>query len=95
MNFKTVAFKGINDHYLQGVEFEKVGGQSRLYRKIKRVIALLDLLYRLKIRDCTLLAVILFKIPPQSPLRTALKDSGYHIRDLHLNPYSDLKGLQE
>jgi len=95
MNFKTVAFKGINDHYLKGAEFEKVGDQSLLYRKIKHRIALFDLLYRLKIRDCTLLAAIIFKEPPQPRLRMTLEDGGYHILDLPANPYLVPEGIQD
>jgi ubiquinone/menaquinone biosynthesis C-methylase UbiE len=87
MNYKTVAFKGINDSYIKGVEFETIGAKGPLYRQIKRRIALCDLLSRLKIRDFTLLAAAIFKERPHPALRVALSNDGYRILDLPANPY--------
>lgn len=50
MNFKAVAFKGINDYYQPGVEYEKATNNSKLFKKIKRKISLQNWQCRLKLK---------------------------------------------
>lgn len=86
MNYRYLAFKGINDAYIEGVEFEKASEEGRLFRKLKRRIKLRDLLTRLRLVDHDLLASVIFKQTPSESLRRSLKDAGYQLVELPRNP---------
>ena len=64
MNLKTIAFKGTNDKYYGGVEFERLSTKSKLFLRIKILITLFDLLTKLKLRQPSLLTAIMFKETP-------------------------------
>ena len=87
MNLKTIAFKGINDKYCEGVEFERLFAKSKLFRCIKRWITLFDLLTKLKLRQPSLLTAIIFKEAPSNDTIQKLKEVGYLVQDLPKNPY--------
>ena len=93
MNYRYLAFKGINDHYIGGIEFEKASGEGRLLRNLKRRIMLRDLLTRLRITDYGLLAAILFKQPPSDAMQQRLAGAGYQLVRLpeNPNPHGSLK----
>lgn len=87
MNYRIVAFKGINDTHRAGVEYEKLSDNGALYKKVKTRISLLDLLTRLGLRDYGLLAAIIFKQKPHKDLLHRLRNFGYEISNLPDNPY--------
>ena len=87
MNFKAVAFKGTEDHYLEGVEYEKATKSSKLFNKVKLVIGLFDLLTKLKLKQSGLLTAIIFKEELQPPLKENLLSDGYEVIVLPENPY--------
>jgi ubiquinone/menaquinone biosynthesis C-methylase UbiE len=89
MGLRTVAFRGINDYYLPGVEFEPAIAGNALFRRVSRKIARYDLLCRLGISQPGLLAVVLFKRTPSPEIRAAMLQHGYDVRDLPENPYLD------
>ena len=89
LNFHHVAFRGINDVYIEGVEYESADEKSPLFRQIRQQIAELD-------RRCErglsrprykLLVAIILKQQIDSDLRNALVAAGFEVRDLSRNPY--------
>ncbi len=87
MNFKVVAFKGINDFYQQGVEYEQANNSSKLFKKIKLKIAIQNWQSRLKLKPYNLTIAILLKEELQSDLVENLKKEGYKVTFLPTNPY--------
>ena len=87
IGLRTVAFKGVNDYYLPGVEFEPADSGSAMFRKVSRKIACNDLLCRLGINLPSLLGAIIFKESPSESVRDALHRHGYEVVDLPENPY--------
>jgi ubiquinone/menaquinone biosynthesis C-methylase UbiE len=87
VGLRTVAFKGVNDYYMPGVEFEPAVEGSALFRQVSAKIARYDLLCRLGVSQPGLLAVIIFKSPPSGGVRDALRRHGYDVEDLPENPY--------
>lgn len=87
LNYKTISFKGINDVYFAGVEFEKLSEKGPLLKKIKLLINTADYLCRLGIMDYGMLGAILFKKEPSKELLQKLAKGGYEIVHLPENPY--------
>ncbi len=87
MNYRAVVFKGINDCYLKGIGFEKASPQSTLLRKLKRRIAFLNLLSRLRLNPYKLICAIIFKSEPDADLKDKLRQKGYQVITLPENPY--------
>ena len=87
MNYRTIAFKGYNDYYQYGAEFEKLSIKGKVFNKIRRRILLLDILTRLNLIDYGMLAAIVFKQKPSAKLLQYLKQDGFDIIDLPENPY--------
>jgi SAM-dependent methyltransferase len=83
----VVAFRGINDYYLPGVEFEPSDPGNPLFRKVAGKIARYDFLCRLGISQPGLLAVVLFKQAPTAVLRSSFSRQGFDLIDLPRNPY--------
>jgi ubiquinone/menaquinone biosynthesis C-methylase UbiE len=91
LNFRHVAFRGINDSYIEGVENETASPDSALFRKIRDDIEKLDRQCRRGLsrsRPKLLIGIILKRQVDQS-LRTALLDAEFEVRDLPRNPRAD------
>lgn len=88
LNLRYIAFRGINDSYIEGVEFEKMSQDSKLFKLIRYKIFLRDLLVKLRIIDSDLLTVVLFKQAPDAKLLDRLKCDGFDITVLPENPYA-------
>jgi ubiquinone/menaquinone biosynthesis C-methylase UbiE len=88
MNYRYLAFKGLNDSYLHGAEFEKASENGRILRKIKAKIFLLDLLVRFRLVDYGMMVAILFKEAPSESLWKQLEHNGYDLIELPENPNS-------
>jgi ubiquinone/menaquinone biosynthesis C-methylase UbiE len=86
MNYSQLAFKGLNDFYEHGVEFEEATEKSKSFRRIKARIFILDLLARLRIIDHVILVAIIFKRPQSTVLLERLKQDGYAVVELPVNP---------
>jgi hypothetical protein len=87
LNYETVAFKGMNDAYFIGVEHEKMSEDGPLQRKVKRRIAIANLLCKLGLTDYTILAAVLFKVTPSEDMLRCLASQGFEVRHLPQNPY--------
>jgi ubiquinone/menaquinone biosynthesis C-methylase UbiE len=87
LNYRTVAFKGINDAYVKGIESEKLVEKGPLQKKIKLKINYLNTLNKLKLMDYVMLGIIIFKRKPSKELLQQLVNGGYEITHLSKNPY--------
>ncbi len=87
MNFTRVAFKGINDYYIPGVEYEKVADRGKLYRRVRLLIAVQNILCKLRLLQPGLLVAIIFKGPVEQKLRSRLTAQGFQVVTLPTNPY--------
>jgi ubiquinone/menaquinone biosynthesis C-methylase UbiE len=87
LGYKMLAFKGLDDYYLPGVENVTINEKSSLFRKIKGILFILDLLYKLKVRQRSLLCAMIFKEIPENNIRERLFNNGYKLIQLPENPY--------
>jgi hypothetical protein len=84
----TVAFKGINDHYIEGIQNEKAEKDSKLFKKIQRIISIRDVLSKINMRPYSILVAIIFKEDPGLEIKHKLKIANYQIAELPRNPYT-------
>jgi len=91
LNLKMVAFKGLNDCYAEGVEYEKLAKKSGLYNKVKTEIKKADKDCKLGVRSFDLLAAIIFKKIPSSECIEALKNINFKAITLPKNPAQKTK----
>lgn len=87
LNCTTVAFKGLNDEYSKGVEYEKISDNGPLFKKVRRKIFFNNLLCEIGLKDYSLLVAIIFKKTPTINLMQGLAKAKYEIIELPENPY--------
>ena len=87
LNYPCVAFKGINDYYVNGVEFEEANDNSALFAQIKQKIANDDERCKRGYRNYGMLIAIIFKEKPNDLLTQKLQDATFEIYNLPKNPY--------
>lgn len=85
VDIPQVAFKGLNDAYEPGLEFEPL--DSVRGRRTRRRIFLRDLLCRLRLDKPMLLMAALFQVAVPGPQRAAMEKAGWRFTDLPRNPY--------
>ena len=83
----AVAFAGFDDIYIRSASSEKLIDNTFNFKKIKMFLWLLEILYRLGIRDRSLLVAIVFKEKPSTKVVRELEKFGYEVRILPKNPY--------
>jgi len=88
LNLPAVAFKGLNDSYLEGVEHEEIGSDGKLFQKIKRNIKLLDKRSANRPEAFGLLIAVIFKTDPIPAVLEQLRSSRFDISILERNPYT-------
>lgn len=87
-NMKAVAFKGINDCYKKGLEFESADvKQSKLFRQIRRQITLRNVLSSLHLLDYNISMAAMFKNPVDDKTLNLLKKNNWAVINLPVNPY--------
>jgi len=87
LNYKFVAFKGINDHYIAGAGNEICSDEGPIYKKITGVIKKQDFYCKYKLTDYALLSAIILKEEPSKSLLTELKNDDFEVVILPSNPY--------
>ncbi len=87
VNLPAVAFKGINDHYIKGVENEKAVPSSKLFKKIKRKLAFKNLLSGLHLMPAGAVCAVVFKTLPDSKLKQRLTKDKFRYVEFPKNPY--------
>ena len=87
LNYEMVAFKGINDFYIAGVEHEPAVNGNILFEKIKKEILRFDNLVKNGNKKYGLLTAIIFKEMPSENCVKEMKEMGYKVTKLTKNPY--------
>jgi SAM-dependent methyltransferase len=88
INLPQVAFKGFNDAYVAGIEFEPADvRKSSMYRKMRRIISFRDFLCRIGLDHPIILMACIFHEPVTKEQRKRMTDNGWSIVDLPRNPY--------
>ena len=82
-----IAFKGINDEYVEGCEFEPLQDKGPKYQQISKKIRRRDRWCRLHLLDELLLTAMIFKVIPDETVVRALTSDGYEVVFLPQNPY--------
>lgn len=88
INLPQIVFKGINDHYIEGCEFEPADAdKSRIFREIVEQVAYKDSLCRRGRKEFDLLMLGLMIEPLSIADRKAFEDAGWAVTDLPRNPF--------
>jgi len=87
LNSKYLVTKGMNDHYIKGVESEKIGERGPLYFKIKNIIILKNLLCKIRLRQFGILTCIIFKKDVPQETVDLFITAGFKVKKLPPNPY--------
>ena len=87
LNYPAIAFKGINDYYHEDMLNERAGDNGPYLKRAKVVIALLDLLCKLKLRDYRLVVVVLIKHENCEEEIRRLEQAEFDVVSLSRNPY--------
>lgn len=88
INLRVVAVKYLNDYYEKGVEFQKADSDNTLFKKVTKEINKKDLLSKIGYAPYGGIIAIIFKQNPSEAERVELKNNGFCIIDLPLNPYA-------
>lgn len=84
-----VAFKGINNNYYNATAaHEKADDSSPAFKKIRRKLAMHNLLTRLTLMPSQVLCAVIFKKLPSDQIMEALKREGFQIHIFPPNPYA-------
>ncbi|WP_339787959.1 MAG: class I SAM-dependent methyltransferase [Imperialibacter sp.] len=87
INLPAVAFKGMDDHYLEGVEYEKVADNGPLFKKVKNSISKAESLSKRGVKNYGLLIAIIFKVEIDTETKKALEAYGFRVDSLPRNPF--------
>ena len=87
LNLRTVCFKGINDVYIDGVEFENAHVDSKLFIEVKEKVRKLDKQSIRGLASYNILISIILKDRPAKDLMDALVKEGFTLHNLPYNPY--------
>jgi ubiquinone/menaquinone biosynthesis C-methylase UbiE len=89
MDLGGLAWKGFNDVYEKGCEFEEAREGNPLFEKITKAIAKGDELCKKnpEFHQPNMVSVILFKHKPDEALQQQLKQAGFQLPVIHKNPY--------
>jgi len=89
LNYRLIVYKGINDYYIKGVEYEKIIGNCDgiIQKKIKKMIKKADRKCKYFLEDYNMLGAIIFKEKPSDELISKLVELKYEIKYISENPY--------
>jgi SAM-dependent methyltransferase len=91
LNLRNVYFKGLNDHYIEGCEFEPANLQeSSVFAEIVSVVREKDLKVQVGKAEPDLIMTLVMKMAPDELLAQKLKENGWHRIELERNPYAIL-----
>jgi ubiquinone/menaquinone biosynthesis C-methylase UbiE len=86
INLRSLAFKYMNDVYIEGVEYEKIGQNGQLFKTVKKRLAYLDFFCKFGLMDFNMLVTIIFKGVPDNDQKDSLFKHGFSVLDLPVNP---------
>lgn len=88
LNLPLVAFKGINDYYEEGVEYQTTMDETPLFNQIKNAIAAMDADCEKSNKPYNILVSVIFKITPAENIMNELHCAGFKVDRLPRNPYA-------
>ena len=86
MGLPAVAFRGLNDCYLPGVESAQANENNELFRKVRAQIRKFDWLCRLGINQYGLLSALILKDGAHPQLHSLLEATGFDVVSLPRSP---------
>lgn len=87
LNLDAMAIKGINDYYVDGVEYEDFHQGGPLLRKVRENIQKLDRVSEARPETFGMLVAIIFKTHPGEPCIELLRKNQFEVTLLEKNPY--------
>jgi SAM-dependent methyltransferase len=91
LNLHSVYFKGLNDHYIEGCEFEPANLEvSSVFAEIVSVVEEKDRKMQEGTAEPDLLMTLIMKIAPDELLDQKLKENGWQRIEIERNPYLTL-----
>lgn len=88
LNLRMVAFKRINSNfYYKGAETTMASPGNRKFLKLRIRKKIFDLLVTLKLCSSQVLTSLIFKEMPDEQEQQKLKQAGYHLVHIPVNPY--------
>ncbi len=88
INLPCIIYKGLNDYYEKGFEFEKVSNKSKAFKKIKRKILVHNILVNLGIKRWDLLMCVIYKQEISDKIKKCFLKNRWKIKELPSNPYA-------
>ena len=91
LNLQNIYFKGLNDHYIEGCEFEPANIlESSVFAEIVSVVQEKDFKVQEGKAEPDLLMTIILKVAPDELLARKLKENGWQRIEIERNPYANL-----
>lgn len=87
INLPQVAFKGLNDFYVPGIEFAPASWKAPLYRTLRVKVAARDFLCRVGLDEPMILMACIFHQKISVDQRRSMTANGWDVIDLPRNPY--------
>ena len=88
LNLPQIVFKGLNDHYVKGVEFEPAdAARSPVFRELLEITQGKDALYRAGLADTNLLMAGILLEPLAADARQRFEGAEWEVVDLPANPF--------
>jgi hypothetical protein len=90
LNLPGFAWKGFNDEFVPGCEFEKAEPGNPMFERVQKTIAQRDRRCRWfpMFADYDIASVLIFKIEPDAGVKAELLADGYQFPKVHRNPYA-------
>lgn len=86
LNYKCIAFKGINDHFIDG-DNEEIKENGPKFNKIQKKIKIQNFLCKLGLTDFALLTAVIFKNTPDKEMLNEMEKVNFEVIHLPSNPY--------
>ncbi len=87
LGLRTLAFKGHNFYYEEGVEYAPTTPDSEVFNRVKQKLAERDSQCKRKTRSYSMLIAVIFTEDPSGELQEAMKKEGFEIKTLPQNPH--------
>lgn len=89
INLPCLAFKGITNIYVEGVEFHPASLSSPKFARMRAFILLNELLSRVGLSKHNVLMSVIFKVDPSPAVRDRFIGNGWKFVELPRNPYAE------
>jgi ubiquinone/menaquinone biosynthesis C-methylase UbiE len=89
MNLPALATKDLNDFYFDGVEHELISSNGPLFNVLQKKLHAADIISKKREEEAGLLIATIFKVDPSEGCKISLRQAGFHLQQLHRNPYSN------